>query len=112
MTALEKKARRFENRNDSDAERDKALLAAAFRETNKRPAVSPAVSKDSECNNFNKEADEIQQLLEEKSEFLEVLGDTPGKKPEGVTRIACEIMLIHFRPDCGGMKNWRKQNMS
>ena len=90
MTALEKKARRFENRNDSDAERDKALLAAAFRETNKRPAVSPAVSKDSECNNFNKEADEIQQLLEEKSELLEVLGDTPGKKPEGVTRIACE----------------------
>eukprot|EP00956_Cyclotella_meneghiniana_P000971 scaffold1144_cov22-Cyclotella_meneghiniana.AAC.5 len=89
MTALEKKARRFENRNDSEVVRDKALLAAAFDEASQKSNGKPAVDVDSK-DNFHKETEEIQQLLEEKAEFLEVLGTNPGKKAEGVTRIACE----------------------
>ena len=89
MSALEKKAQRFRSRNDSDAERDKALLAAAFNEARQTSNGSPAVNVNRDVN-FNRDKEEIQQLLEKKAEFLEVLGDTPGKKSEGVTRIACE----------------------
>ena len=89
MSALEKKAQRFKSRNDSEAERDKALLAAAFKEARQTGDVSPAVNVHRD-DNFNRDKEEIQQLLKKKAEFLEVLGDTPGKKSEGVTRIACE----------------------
>eukprot|EP00956_Cyclotella_meneghiniana_P029293 scaffold70426_cov59-Cyclotella_meneghiniana.AAC.4 len=41
-------------------------------------------------NKYSQEALEIQQLLSEKAEFLDVLGNTPGKKADGVTRVAYE----------------------
>ena len=73
MSALEKKAQRFRSRTDSAAERDKALLAAAFNDARHLDNDSSAV-KDNSNFNFNRDKEEIQQLLEEKAEFLEVLG--------------------------------------
>ena len=86
MTALEKRALRFQNKNDSDSKRDKELLKEAF----------TCIASGSGCCdsnnkiNFNNDAQEIQQLLQDKAEFLEVIGDTPGSKSDGITRIAYE----------------------
>ena len=86
MTALDKKASRFESRNDTESDRDRELLAAAF-ETIKESNCPPVSINQSNNISYNEEASEIRQLLNDKAEFLEPLGDIPGKKADGITRV-------------------------
>eukprot|EP00956_Cyclotella_meneghiniana_P010715 scaffold14988_cov36-Cyclotella_meneghiniana.AAC.2 len=89
MTALDKKASRFESKNDAESDRDRELLAAAFESMKELNCPQISVNQNNNIS-YNEEASEIRKLLTEKAEFLEVLGDTPGKKAEGITRIAYE----------------------
>ena len=90
MTALDKKASRFDSRKDSESERDRQLLSAAFKSMEEDGRTARPVSNSNNNSKHSEEAMEIQQLLIEKAAFLDVLGDSPGKKSEGVFRIAYE----------------------
>jgi hypothetical protein len=86
LTALEKRALRFQNRLDSIDARDKDLVAAAIALVD----GSKRKSDDDAAFRFTGEDFELQQLLEEKKELLEVLGIAPGQKGEGITRLVYE----------------------
>jgi hypothetical protein len=86
LTALEKRALRYQNSLDSTSKKDKELVKAAleFVETDNSSSVAY------QSFSVNSEEIEIQRLLEEKRELLEVLGWAPGQKAEGVTRLVYE----------------------
>jgi hypothetical protein len=86
LTALEKRALRYQNRLDSVDKRDKDLVEAASGIVDGRGQKSTDIEKFT----FSGEDHELQQLLEEKRELLEVLGIAPGQKGEGVTRLIYE----------------------
>lgn len=65
------------------------MLEAAY--NNKQHSkVSTSTNNFSTFTSLEDEATRIQQLLQEKAEFLKVLGIAPGSKPEGITRIALQ----------------------
>eukprot|EP00956_Cyclotella_meneghiniana_P021920 scaffold40638_cov42-Cyclotella_meneghiniana.AAC.1 len=66
MTALELKASRFET----------------FEAIQTQSPNDPKTVQTNSNLNYSEDAREIQQILIDKDEFLEVLGDTPGKKAE------------------------------
>ena len=60
----------------------KHLLSAAFEAIQTQSPNDPKTVQTNSNLNYSEDAREIQQILIDKDEFLEVLGDTPGKKAE------------------------------
>jgi exonuclease III len=83
LTALEKRALRFQNSTDNK-DKDLVEAATAFLDGN-----ATAKEANQDFSSYSEER-EIQRLLEEKRELLEVLGIAPGQKADGVTRLVYE----------------------
>ena len=89
LTALERRAIRFQSRLDAQDLSDADLIAEAIEGKGVEKSYQGEDAKIDQFN-FNVEEQEIQQLLVEKAEFLKVLGWAPGSKGEGITRFIFE----------------------